>query len=246
MSDSDLQGNTTKTAGGTGDMQLIKVNVDANPGLSVKAPKKKGGSYALGTEGIKFCGTVKVAETAAKGDWSVGWIQTIYPCGQSVTYQNPAGTAQAKMTSTVAEAEADGISQEDTRHWAWSEHVPDICQPGESVTASADDQPNMPFREPYDRDKPEWIKGWKAIATSGSMQFCTWLVAEAPTKNIEYLYHVVWHVDFGARLKDGAIEEITGKLAVTGQGEGKGPCAPCLSAKVIDSDEHPYLPDQDL
>lgn len=246
MSVNDPRHNTAKGAGGTSDVKLIEVKVGAGSGLSVDLPKKDGGSYALTSERITFSATVEVAATA-EGEWTMGWIQTIYPCSQSVTYQNPDGTVQGNMTSTVGAAEADGVSQEDTGHWAWNEPNPDTCLPGKPVTVHADDQPNVPFSEPYNgRKGAEWIKGWNAIATSGRMNFCTWLVAEAPNKNIEYLYYVVWHVDFGATLKNGKIVKSTGGLAVTEKGEGKGPFEPTLCPKVIQSDEHPYLPDQAL
>jgi hypothetical protein len=242
MSENDAHGSSGTSKSGTGDVELIEVTVDAQPDLYVAPPRKANGSYAVKAHRIEFSATVKVAETAAEGTWKVGWIQTIYPCSHSVTYQSPSGPAQGKMTATVPAPVADGVSQEDTGHFAWSEHVPDEGEAGQQVTATADDEPSVPFRKEHDGKEADWMKGWAAVATSGSMSFGTWLVAESPGGAIEYLYHVDWHVDFGTTLADGEIVAATGKLAITKRGPGQGDLKPCLSPSVINDDPPRYQP----
>jgi hypothetical protein len=142
MSENDAHGSSGTNKSGTGDVELIKVKVDAKPDLYVDPPRKANGSYAVKAHRIEFSATVKVAETAAEGSWKVGWIQTIYPCSHSVTYQSPSGQAQGKMTATVPAPVADGVSQANTGHFAWSEHVPDEGTAGQLVTTTADDEPS--------------------------------------------------------------------------------------------------------
>jgi hypothetical protein len=241
MSENDAHGSSITSKSGTRDVELIEVKVDAQPDLYVDPPRKANGSYAVKAHRIEFSATVKVAETAADGSWNVGWIQTMYPCSHSVTYQSPSGPAQGKMTATVPAPVADGIFQENG-HFAWSEHVPDVGEAGQQVTATADDEPSVPFRKEHDGKEADWMKGWTAVATSGSMLFGTWLVAESPGGAIEYLYHVAWHIDFGTTLADGKIVAATGKLAITSKGAGQGALKPCLSASVINDDPPRYEP----
>jgi hypothetical protein len=259
MSQEDVREFTVKGEGDAGDFKLSALKLDALPGLKVTTtdPRdlelQKSSDFAdhqLESYGVDFWITVTVPATAASGMWRVGWIQTIYPCHQSATYQDPSGKRQGKMTATVANAMSDGIRVrgEHKGHWAWAEDIDDIatCEAGGSVTAKTGDQPNVAFHRQYQGNAVEWIKGWKAVATSGTSSFCTWLVAEAPDGTISYLYHVVWHVDFGTTLKDGTIAESTGGTFITGQGPGKGDLEPCIAVRVISDQEPPYLPDQDL
>lgn len=212
---------------------------------------------AVAADGVEFSATVTVPATEMAGTWHVGWIQTIYPCHQSVTYKNPSGPGLGNMVSTLSRAMADGDAAEDSdeshdgdearvaEHWAWYED-PAECNAGGSVSVSMDDQPNVPFHTQYKGSKAPWIAGWHAMAVAGQKPFCTWLAAEAPDGEIVYLYHVAWAVDFGATLADGKLTEATGGTLITKEGQGKGDDEPCLESKTIADEDPPFLPDEEL
>jgi hypothetical protein len=249
MSEDDPRGAAVKIRASTGDVNLIdvKVSIAEEGRLQLVPPKAEGKSAAISAPYIEFIAQVQVAETAANGDWNVGWIQTVYPSIHSVTYQHPSGDPRGKRIATIAVPLADGVMG-DNGHWAWSDGIPDTLTAGQPATVRADDQPSVPFRQPYNYGEPSWVEGWNAVATSGHKIFGTWLVAETPDQEVEYLYHVAWNVDFGTILKNGEIESVTGQLAITSQGPGQGALVPVFCDQTInDADyEIPYLPDADL
>ena len=221
-------------------------------------------NLAVAADGVKFSVTVTVPATEMAGSWHVGWIQTIYPCSQSVTYKDPSGPGQGNMVSTLNRAMADGDASEDSGeshdggdeshdgdetgdagHWAWYED-PAECNAGDSVSVAMDDQPNVPFHTQYKGTNAPWIAGWHAVAVAGQKPFCTWLAAEAPDGEIVYLYHVAWTVDFGATLAGDKLTEATGGTLIRKEGEGKGDDEPCLESRTIADEDPAFLPDEEL
>jgi hypothetical protein len=133
---------------------------------------------AVAATGVRFSAKVTVAQTAGPGTWHVGWIQTAYPCSQSVTYQNPSGPGQGKMVATQKRPMADGPDTddgsgsgdgdetEDAKHWAWYDE-PKECTVGQSVKVKLHDEPNVPFHSQYKGSAAPWIAGWRAVAVAG-------------------------------------------------------------------------------
>lgn len=268
MTEGNEQGHGLKGKDRMSGFSVTDLNILVEPGLSVsnsftdEDPDKA--DLAVAADGIKFSATVTVPADEMAGTWHVGWIQTIYPCRQSVTYKNPSGPGLGNMVSTLSRAMADGDAAEDSgeshdgsdesqdgdetggaEHWAWYED-PAECNAGGSVSVSMDDQPNVPFHTQYKGSNAPWIAGWHAMAVAGQKPFCTWLAAEAPDGEIVYLYHVAWTVDFGATLDSGKLTEATGGTLTRKKGEGKGDDEPCLESKTIADEDPPFLPDEEL
>lgn len=234
----------------------VKPTLLVSPNFTDEDPD--GANLAVAADGVQFSARVTVPETEVEGTWHVGWIQTVYPGSQSVTYQAPSGPGRGNMVATLGRAMADGDASGDgseaddgdetsgAGHWAWYEN-PAECNAGKSVTVEMDDQPNVPFHTRYHGSNAPWIKDWHAVATAGQKTFCTWLAAEAPDGEIIYLYHVAWIVDFGATLADGELSgQTTGGARITNEGAGKGNLEPCLESKTIAEQDPPFLPDKEL
>lgn len=268
MTEGNEQRHGLRGEGRMGGFSVADLSITVKPGLCVSNrftdEDPDGADLAVAADGAEFSAMVTVPATEMAGTWHVGWIQTIYPCSQSVTYKDSSGPGLGNMIATVSRAMADGDASEDSgeshdggdeshggdesgdaEHWAWYED-PTECNAGGSVSVAMDDQPNVPFHAEYKGSKAEWIAGWHAVAVSGQKPFCTWLVAEAPDSEIVYLYYVAWTVDFGATLASGELTKATGGTFIIKQGEGKGDYEPCLESRTIADEDPRFLPDEEL
>lgn len=218
------------------------------------ADGQDGATHQVASGGVKFSATVTLTGSGLDRKWRTGWIQTVLPCSQWVTYQNATGQVQGTMTSTQRSRARDGDTSPDGETlciWYDTGTGSALVSPGGTVIVAMDDQPNVPFHPAYAGKNVPGIKGWKAVGTAGDKNFCSWLVAEAENdkegaKEIVYLYFFVWTCDFGAVLQDGALVSFTGSTNITSQGPGKGDLDPCFDLVSIDEDDFPYEPDDVL
>lgn len=251
MAESDERALAIRSTDGAVSFTVTNLKIDKGPGLSVEPNPEPGedpdgATCIVVASGVKFSATVTATGAAPPGAWMAGWIQTLYRCSQSVTYQSPGGAARGKMVSALDRPRADGDSSQD-EHWAWYES-PGDCAPGVPATVKLKDEPNTPFHPQYDGQAAPWITGWNAVAVAGTMPFCSWLVAEhTGTKEIVYLHHIAWTVDFGVTLSGGKLSGApAGGTVITSQGPGKGGQEPCLEPEAIEAESYPFEPDADL
>ncbi|GIH93738.1 hypothetical protein ACFFMN_21590 [Planobispora siamensis] len=244
-----------KSADGSFSFTVLDVKCDVTPDLEATrdyADEDQDDADCQVAGGVEFTGQISLAGPPASGKWQVGWIQTIYPCRQAVTYRSPDGSRLGKMVSDVTQSMRDGDPAHSVPggHCIWY----DMTQSSEPIEPSSspvdvgmDDQPNVPFHDVYNGKAVPWIKGWKAVAVEGTKSFCTWLVAEATDDHeIVYLYHVIWECDYTTSLKDGQLVSPSGGTRIVSHGPGIGSKTPDLSDDSIDEDSFPYEPDADL
>src|SRR5256885_1117939 len=95
MTEGSEQGHGLKGKDRMSRFSVADLSITVKPDLCVsnrftdEDPDKA--DLAVAADGVEFSATVTVPVAEMAGIWHVGWIQTIYPCGQSVTYQNPSG-----------------------------------------------------------------------------------------------------------------------------------------------------------
>ncbi|GII00337.1 hypothetical protein [Planobispora takensis] len=203
----------------------------------------------VASKGVTLTGTVSLSGPAGSRKWRVGWIQTIYPCRQAVTYERPADNYRGKLVCTIDRSRRDGDLADDGGHCIWyatSDSSKEIA-PSSPVIVEMDDQPNVSFHDVYNGKAADWIKGWKGIAVEGTKSFCSWLIAEAADDHeIVYLYHVVWECDYTTSLKDGRLVAPSGGTRIISHGPGQGSKTPNLEKDPIDEEDFPPKPDAAL
>lgn len=202
------------------------------------------------TCGVKFTATVGLAGPGSGRSWRTGWIQTIYPCGQSVTYQDPAGQKRGAMVSTQPAPMRDGdwpTSGGQRCIWYDTESSSAPIELGKPVKIGLSDQPNVPYHPKYKGQAAPWITDWNAIEVSGEKPFCSWLVAEAAEDDGEliYLYYIAWTCKYYASFADGKAV-LKGGVTLVEHGFGAGKFTPCLDLDPIDENTFPFLPDEKL
>lgn len=237
----------------TVDVLTLDVKQGLNVTSAFAADGQDGATHQVASGGVKFSATVTLTGSGSDRKWRTGWIQTVLPCGQSVTYQNATGKGQGTMTSAQGSPARDGDQSPDETLCIWYDTGTGsaLVSPGGTVTVAMNDKPNVPFHPAYAGTKVPGIKGWKAVGTAGDKTFCTWLVAEAENdkespKEIVYLYFVDWTCNFGATLQDGALLSFTGGTKITNKGPGKGELVPCLDLVAIEEEDFPFEPDDVL
>jgi hypothetical protein len=178
----------------------------------------------------------------------VGWIQTIYPCKQSVTYAAPAGDQRGQMVSDVTKEIRDGDrADEDGKPGIWYETAQTFAiTSAQDETVPLSDEPNVPFHPVYAGKAAPQFTGWKAVEISGEKIFRSWLVAydkRPKAQEIVFLYNVHWSVTYDGRTDaNGDLKPAGGGTKLLAHGPGQGSETPCLDEIPIDENTFPFKP----